>query len=401
MRHLEGNRQTIIFGLMIIASLFVSLSLVSAGFGYGDYNVPGNNIMLNYTIYYNSSALAGDLNVNRSNFWDNLDTPTDIPGSEYWYNQTTDANAYCDSRTNMTFNQSLTDSLYASATAGNATFNQTLTDILYIPIGENISIWAAINAWGGVHNGTDGTNGTNGFDGTNGTNGIDGTNGTNGIDGLNGTDGINGTNGVDGTNGTNGVDGLNGTDGQNGTFLGMLNDTQFLNNGTFWTTNLSWMDEFILSYGFLDSFTETEPNFNGNWSLIQGAFNNNSYLSTANATTDALIGQNTTMWNLINQAYNNASYLSTYNATYDGITNNWNGNYSLLFLFNKTYADTLYAPINYGDNWNKTYADTLYHSKSANLDMTTLNITWTAGDKIYDNTTCVVIQGGTSSLYVC
>jgi len=28
--------------------------------------------------------------------------------------------------------------------------------------------------------------------------------------------------------------------------------------------------------------------------------------------------------------------------------------------WNESHADTLYAPINYGDNWNKTYADTLY-----------------------------------------
>ena len=28
--------------------------------------------------------------------------------------------------------------------------------------------------------------------------------------------------------------------------------------------------------------------------------------------------------------------------------------------WNESYADTLYAPVNYGDDWNKTYADTLY-----------------------------------------
>ena len=53
--------------------------------------------------------------------------------------------------------------------------------------------------------------------------------------------------------------------------------------------------------------------------------------------------------------------IGTVNATafYDDgvlLTNNAGGNSS----WNESYADTLYSPINYGDEWNKTYADTLY-----------------------------------------
>jgi hypothetical protein len=36
-------------------------------------------------IYYSNQS---NLNVNRSNFWDNLDTPSDISGNEFWYNHT-------------------------------------------------------------------------------------------------------------------------------------------------------------------------------------------------------------------------------------------------------------------------------------------------------------------------
>ncbi|MCK5281872.1 MAG: hypothetical protein KAK00_00520 [Nanoarchaeota archaeon] len=58
----------------------------------------------------------------------------------------------------------------------------------------------------------------------------------------------------------------------------------------------------------------------------------------------------------------------------------------------KTVADTLYAPINYGDDWNKTYADTLYraeswdnltgipHATPSNGDVTHFSL----ADEIYD-----------------
>jgi len=38
-------------------------------------------------------------------------------------------------------------------------------------------------------------------------------------------------------------------------------------------------------------------------------------------------------------------------------------NASTEYSIDTTWLDTLFAPINYGDNWNKTYADTLYHDK--------------------------------------
>jgi len=92
----------------------------------------------------------------------------------------------------------------------------------------------------------------------------------------------------------------------------------------------------------------------------------------------------------------------------------------------KTVADTLYAPINYGDDWNKTYADGLY----ADIGVTTTitlpaeNITsGTFGTGNYvmdsnltterivfendnshlieDNSTCIKIYGDTSILEIC
>jgi hypothetical protein len=248
-RHLKAHRQTIIFGVMIILSFFVSISFVSAGFGFGQY-VPQTVIknIYNSTNYYNSSLLATDLNVNSSNFWDNLDTPNDIAESIYWYNHTVDSNQFC--------------------------IDYTLAN--YIPLGENTTIWAAINSFANAtagingtdgRNGTDGTNGTNGVDGTNGTNGVDGLNGTNGTNGIDGVDGSNGSNGIDGVNGINGTDGTNGTngtngiDGINGTFIDILNATQFFNETLGWNLNMTWLKEYTdtLYASILWNYNQTSP----------------------------------------------------------------------------------------------------------------------------------------------
>jgi len=60
-----------------------------------------------------------------------------------------------------------------------------------------------------LHNGKNGTDGTDGKNGTNGTDGKDGVNGTDGKDGSNGTDGKDGVNGVDGKDGADGANGAN------------------------------------------------------------------------------------------------------------------------------------------------------------------------------------------------
>jgi hypothetical protein len=39
-------------------------------------------------------------------------------------------------------------------------------------------------------------------------------------------------------------------------------------------------------------------------------------------------------------------------------------NASTEYSIDTTWLDTLFAPINYGDNWNKTYADSLYYAIS-------------------------------------
>ena len=55
---------------------------------------------------------------------------------------------------------------------------------------------------------------------------------------------------------------------------------------------------------------------------------------------------------------------------------NWDNAYLYSSVWNKTYADTLYAATGYGDDWNKTYADTLYADVS--IDGTVTSIATTA-----------------------
>ena len=93
--------------------------------------------------------------------------------------------------------------------------------------------------------------------------------------------------------------------------------------------------------------------------------------------------------------------------------------------WNKTYADTLYAGIGAGNSsWNESYADTLYadisvvdtdtnlteddveayifdDDNTANLNMSTYNITSSGSGVISSNSTCVLIYGATSILEIC
>jgi len=65
-----------------------------------------------------------------------------------------------------------------------------------------------------------------------------------------------------------------------------------------------------------------------------------------------IVSANTTLYNwVVGQ-----NYLTSFTET-DPF---WTANQSSYST--KLVADTLYAPINYGDNWNKTYADTLYYA---------------------------------------
>jgi hypothetical protein len=65
--------------------------------------------------------------------------------------------------------------------------------------------------------------------------------------------------------------------------------------------------------------------------------------------------------------------------------------------WNQSYANTIYAPINYGDDWNKTYADLLYYSISnpfnfynittlPNLNSSGLIINWNSSGFITNQT---------------
>ena len=76
-------------------------------------------------------------------------------------------------------------------------------------------------------------------------------------------------------------------------------------------------------------------------------------------TADAILGRDSSPWGII-YAKNLSDGTTTVNMStvlkYSYNMSDGAGNMS----WNESYADTLYAPVNYGDDWNKTYADTLY-----------------------------------------
>ncbi|MBA7490701.1 hypothetical protein ES702_01242 [subsurface metagenome] len=82
---------------------------------------------------------------------------------------------------------------------------------------------------------------------------------------------------------------------------------------------------------------ESDPVWQGNYSIFTGLISNWSYLSTYNVTYNAWINNNTVYDGLIS----NASYLSTYNATYDAQEGNlsWNESYAREIFYNKTALD--------------------------------------------------------------
>ncbi len=69
--------------LIIIISVFLT-GIASAG--YVKYNNPGLPHAIKTAI--TSAINYTEKNVNKSDYWDNLDAPDDITGSEYWYNHT-------------------------------------------------------------------------------------------------------------------------------------------------------------------------------------------------------------------------------------------------------------------------------------------------------------------------
>ena len=84
---------------------------------------------------------------------------------------------------------------------------------------------------------------------------------------------------------------------------------------------------------------------------ITGVVTNGNYLTGGTLTGTATL--------LLNETFLNAT-ITTIATSIGGSGDNSS--------WNETYATTIYAPINYGDDWNKTYADTLYAGIGAGAD---------------------------------
>src|SRR3989339_50289 len=218
-----------------------------------------------------------------------------------------------------------------------------------------------------------------------------------------------------------------------------VNSSLYSNSSTWWSGLSSWLSGWFVNNAGVLEFNETK--LNNTIDLRAGGDNsswNESYADTQySSITESLWSANFT-------AYNN-SWSSTFNSTYDGynstgLIKNWNStgyikdwnltgliinwstdltNYftkSQILSFNKTYADTLYASISVtGDNssWNESYANTKYIQNGTNVRFTEVNSTGNitteeihfendiVNHRIYDNSTCVIIKGDTSTMYIC
>ncbi|MBU0760253.1 MAG: hypothetical protein KJ858_01015, partial [Nanoarchaeota archaeon] len=116
---------------------------------------------------------------------------------------------------------------------------------------------------------------------------------------------------------------------------------------------------------------ETEPAWNGNYSIFTGLINNGSYLSTYNFTYNAWAYNQTTPAEAYTDSVvsaNNASWLSTYNATYAGSVNNA----SYLSTYNATYD----AKVSGNSSWNQSLAGSLYAGVQWNYNQTTPFTDW-------------------------
>src|SRR3989339_535495 len=200
--------------------------------------------------------------------------------------------------------------------------------------------------------------------------------------------------------------------------------------------NSSWNESYANTQYADISVVDTQKNASGNyvytqyssiteslWSANFTAYNN-SWSSTFNSTYD---GYNSTGliknwnstgyikdWNLTGLIINWSTDLTNYFTKSQILSfNYWNDTYA---TFNKTYADTLYASISVtGDNssWNESYANTKYIQNGTNVRFTEVNSTGNitteeihfendiVNHRIYDNSTCVIIKGDTSTMYIC
>jgi len=128
-----------------------------------------------------------------------------------------------------------------------------------------------------------------------------------------------------------------------------------INNGTY---TYDWNSTGLIQNWSVDlsSYLTSEDLWNANYSdfLTVSSWNDTGLIKDWQPD---IVSANTTLYNwVVGQ-----NYLTSFTET-DPF---WTANQSSYST--KTVADTLYAPINYGDNWNKTYADTLYQPTGSYL----------------------------------
>ncbi len=294
--------------------------------------------------------------VNSSNYWDNLDTPADILGSQI----VNDLGWVTSASGNSSFNQTLTDTLYAPIGSGNVSWNQSHANTLYAPLGSGNFSWNQSFANTLYISQAEESN-------------------------LN----VNSSGFWDN--------------------LGTINATQMENSGGELNIKQSW---FTSLWNAIFGTKDTDDLSEGSINL----YDNQTWNETKGDTLYAPIGSGNSSWNqtFANTLYapnttagiqallNSTGIYSTFNSTYDA--NQANAS------FNQSLTDNLYADISVtGDNssWNQAVGDTRYlpHTvdtnesvliKSSNASWTTtFNATYDA--KITDNSSWN--QGVADTLY--
>lgn len=192
--------------------------------------------------------------------------------------------------------------------------------------------------------------------------------------------------------------------------LGSLNNASYLStyNATYHETDRSWNANFTANVGYWLNHTLAVYSVWGKWFYNQtdgAAFytnnvisgNNSAWLSTYNITYDnAVTGLNA----------NFSTFVTTYNSTYEQNRLSWDGNYSQYqkYWYNHTSAvESLYGKWFYNQSTgtqtqvnnftalNNEFAANISVDKSINL----------GANSIGSNTTCILMGGSTSKLYIC
>ncbi|GAG19578.1 unnamed protein product, partial [marine sediment metagenome] len=168
------------------------------------------------------------------------------------------------------------------------------------------------------------------------------------------------------------------------------------------------IDDDLLNSNF--NQTQTILDNNDNWTTTYNATYNTwaynqtqavydnplgAWLSTYNATYDLwAYNQTTATFTLYNDIWS-----STYNATYEGSVNNA----SYLSTYNATYDAKVSFP-GYDNIALTNISNTFDEDQTFSKNITAQGIKLasdTSNHQIYDNSTCVIITGDTSTLYIC